>query len=88
MSVTLHRVTDLAPVAQLVVYAVMPGGAVVADSHDFPVQLCLNNKVPPQTPRRTSGDVRRTAPGGQSIVHTTEETTSGLHQVSLVRMVM
>ncbi|XP_056298071.1 alpha-2-macroglobulin isoform X2 [Pseudoliparis swirei] len=45
MSVTLHRVTDLAPVAQLVVYAVMPGGAVVADSHDFPVQLCLNNKV-------------------------------------------
>ncbi|XP_034403872.1 alpha-2-macroglobulin isoform X2 [Cyclopterus lumpus] len=44
-SVSLPRVSDLAPVAQLVVYTVMPSGAVVADSQDFPVQLCLNNKV-------------------------------------------
>nr|XP_040025850.1 alpha-2-macroglobulin [Gasterosteus aculeatus aculeatus] len=44
-SISLRQVTGLAPFAQVVVYTVMPGGEAVADSHDFPVQLCLNNKV-------------------------------------------
>lgn len=46
LSVSLRQVTSLAPVAQVVVYTVMPSGEAVADSQDFPVQLCLNNKVP------------------------------------------
>ncbi|KAL6104971.1 a2ml1 [Pungitius sinensis] len=45
VSVSLRQVTGLAPVAQVVVYTVMPGGEVVADSHNFRVKLCLNNKV-------------------------------------------
>lgn len=44
----LPQVRNLAPVAQVVIYAVMPSGEAVADSQDFPVQLCLNNKVPLQ----------------------------------------
>lgn len=36
---------DLAPIAQVVVYTVMPSGEAVADSKDFPVKLCLKNKV-------------------------------------------
>ncbi|XP_029699093.1 alpha-2-macroglobulin-like protein 1 [Takifugu rubripes] len=44
-SVPLRQVSNLAPVAQVVVYAVMPSGEAVADSQDFPVRLCLNNKV-------------------------------------------
>lgn len=43
----LWQVGGLAPVAQVVVYAVMASGEAVADSQDFPVQLCLNNKVRP-----------------------------------------
>lgn len=43
--VVLRQVGSLAPVAQVVVYTVMPSGEAVADSLDFPVQLCLNNKV-------------------------------------------
>ncbi|XP_029301916.1 alpha-2-macroglobulin isoform X2 [Cottoperca gobio] len=45
LSVSLHQVTNLAPFAQMVVYTVMPSGETVADSKDFPVWLCLNNKV-------------------------------------------
>ncbi|KAK2847484.1 hypothetical protein Q5P01_010483 [Channa striata] len=45
LSVALHQVTDLAPFAQVVVYTVMPSGEAVADSQDFPIQRCLNNKV-------------------------------------------
>ncbi|XP_036005772.1 alpha-2-macroglobulin-like protein 1 isoform X1 [Fundulus heteroclitus] len=45
LTVTLSQVMDLAPVAQVIVYSVMPNGEMVADSQDFPVQLCLNNKV-------------------------------------------
>lgn len=44
-SITLNQVMDLAPYAQMVVYAVMPGGEMLADSQDIPVQLCLHNKV-------------------------------------------
>lgn len=45
LSVSLLQVTNLAPFAQVVVYTVMPSGEGVADSQDFPIQLCLNNKV-------------------------------------------
>ncbi|XP_063763820.1 alpha-2-macroglobulin isoform X2 [Eleginops maclovinus] len=45
LSVPLRQVTDLAPFAQVVVYTVMPNGELVADSRDFPIRLCLNNKV-------------------------------------------
>ncbi|XP_070685213.1 alpha-2-macroglobulin [Pempheris klunzingeri] len=45
VSVSLRQVTNLAPFAQVVVYTVMASGETVADSQDFPVQLCLNNKV-------------------------------------------
>lgn len=41
----LRQVGGLAPVAQVVVYGLMASGEAVADSQDFPVQLCLNNKV-------------------------------------------
>ena len=41
----LRNVAELAPVAQVVVYAIMPNGVIVADSLDFPIQLCLKNKV-------------------------------------------
>lgn len=44
-AVPLRRVGSLAPAAQVVVYALMASGEAVADSQDFPVQLCLNNKV-------------------------------------------
>ncbi|KAM4566570.1 alpha-2-macroglobulin-like isoform 2-T2 [Odontesthes bonariensis] len=45
LTVPLSRVINLAPVAQVVVYTVMPNGEAVADSKNFPIQLCLNNKV-------------------------------------------
>uniref|UniRef100_A0AAQ5ZY45 Alpha-2-macroglobulin-like 1 n=1 Tax=Amphiprion ocellaris TaxID=80972 RepID=A0AAQ5ZY45_AMPOC len=45
LSVPLSQMTNLAPFAQVVVYTVMPSGEAVADSLDFPIQLCLNNKV-------------------------------------------
>ncbi|KAM9359083.1 alpha-2-macroglobulin-like protein 1 isoform 2-T2 [Symphorus nematophorus] len=45
VSISLSDVTNLAPFAQVVVYTVMPNGEAVADSKDFPIQLCLKNKV-------------------------------------------
>ncbi|XP_061683472.1 alpha-2-macroglobulin-like protein 1 isoform X2 [Syngnathoides biaculeatus] len=45
LSISLHEVVNMAPFAQVVVYTVLPGGEVVADSQDFPIQLCLKNKV-------------------------------------------
>ncbi|XP_046894239.1 alpha-2-macroglobulin-like protein 1 [Hypomesus transpacificus] len=45
LRVPLERVDELAPVAQVVVYTIMPNGVIVADSLDFPVELCLKNKV-------------------------------------------
>lgn len=45
MSVSLSQATNLAPIAQVVVYTLMPSGEAVADSQNFPIQLCLNNKV-------------------------------------------
>lgn len=49
-SIPLRQVTNLAPIAQVVVYTVMPSGEAVADSKDFPIQLCLNNKVQARSP--------------------------------------
>ncbi|XP_061104533.1 alpha-2-macroglobulin-like [Conger conger] len=45
LSFSLKRTGDLAPHAQVVVYTVLPDGEVVADSYDFPIQLCFKNKV-------------------------------------------
>lgn len=45
LSIVLRQVTKMAPFAQVLVYTVMPSGEAVADSMDFPVQLCLSNKV-------------------------------------------
>lgn len=45
LSIPLAPVVSLAPLAQVVVYTVLPGGETTADSKNFPVQLCLNNKV-------------------------------------------
>ncbi|KAM3615928.1 uncharacterized protein V6R79_009822 [Siganus canaliculatus] len=45
LMIPLLQVTSLAPVAQVVVYTVMPSGEAVADCQDFPIQLCFNNKV-------------------------------------------
>ncbi|XP_020782533.2 alpha-2-macroglobulin isoform X2 [Boleophthalmus pectinirostris] len=45
LTIPLRQVVKLAPMAQVLVYTVMPSGEAVADSKDFPVQLCLSNKV-------------------------------------------
>ncbi|KAM6959235.1 alpha-2-macroglobulin [Aplochiton taeniatus] len=45
LTLSLKDMADLAPVAQVVVYTVMPNGETVADSMDFPIQPCLKNKV-------------------------------------------
>lgn len=45
LTLSLRKVANLAPFAQVVVYTVMPSGEAVADSRNFPIQLCLNNKV-------------------------------------------
>ncbi|XP_035392336.1 alpha-2-macroglobulin-like protein 1 [Electrophorus electricus] len=43
--VPLQDVRALSPLVQVVVYAMLPRGEVVADSMDFPVELCLANEV-------------------------------------------
>uniref|UniRef100_A0A3B3CHH6 Alpha-2-macroglobulin-like 1 n=1 Tax=Oryzias melastigma TaxID=30732 RepID=A0A3B3CHH6_ORYME len=43
--ISLKNVMDLAPVAQVAIYTIVSSGQIVADSRDFPVQLCLKNKV-------------------------------------------
>ncbi|KAM6976972.1 alpha-2-macroglobulin-like [Aplochiton taeniatus] len=45
LTLPLHHMVDLAPVAQVVVYTLLPSGECVADSMDFPIQPCLKNKV-------------------------------------------
>ena len=42
---SLQRMPELTPFAQVVVYTVLPDGEAVADSQDFPIHLCLKNKV-------------------------------------------
>lgn len=45
LMLSLRRMPELTPFAQVVVYTVLPDGEAVADSQDFPIQLCLKNKV-------------------------------------------
>uniref|UniRef100_A0AAY5EPR3 Alpha-2-macroglobulin-like protein 1 n=1 Tax=Electrophorus electricus TaxID=8005 RepID=A0AAY5EPR3_ELEEL len=45
LSILLQSPLSLAPVAQVVVYALLPNGDVLADSMDFPIELSLKNKV-------------------------------------------
>lgn len=45
LSFSLRNMAELSPYAQVVVYAVLPDGETVADSADFPINLCLKNKV-------------------------------------------
>ncbi|KAI4886734.1 hypothetical protein NFI96_022087, partial [Prochilodus magdalenae] len=45
LTISLQQVNTMSPIAQVVVYTVLPSGEAVADSRDFPVQLCLTNKV-------------------------------------------
>uniref|UniRef100_A0AAY4CZ03 Alpha-2-macroglobulin-like protein 1 n=1 Tax=Denticeps clupeoides TaxID=299321 RepID=A0AAY4CZ03_9TELE len=45
LSFSLQQVPDLSPLVQVVVYTVLPGGETVADSMDFPIELCFKNKV-------------------------------------------
>uniref|UniRef100_A0A673Z9L2 Alpha-2-macroglobulin-like n=1 Tax=Salmo trutta TaxID=8032 RepID=A0A673Z9L2_SALTR len=45
LTLSLQRMPELTPFAQVVVYTVLPDGEAVADSRDFPIQLCLKNKV-------------------------------------------
>ncbi|XP_036418067.1 alpha-2-macroglobulin-like protein 1 [Colossoma macropomum] len=57
---SLQKMDALAPYAQVVVYTVLPSGEAVADSKDFPIQLCLTNKVSLTFPSPTE------LPGGQT----------------------
>lgn len=43
--VTLKKMLKMTPVAQVVLYTVLPSDEVVADSMNYPIQLCLTNKV-------------------------------------------
>ncbi|KAG7463961.1 hypothetical protein MATL_G00182260 [Megalops atlanticus] len=45
LSIPLRQMADLTPYAQVVVYTVLPNREVVADSSDFPIQLCFKNQV-------------------------------------------
>uniref|UniRef100_A0AAY5L6B0 Alpha-2-macroglobulin-like n=1 Tax=Esox lucius TaxID=8010 RepID=A0AAY5L6B0_ESOLU len=45
LTVSLQPMHELSPFAQVVVYTVLPTGEAVADSRDFPIYLCLKNKV-------------------------------------------
>ncbi|KAK1784396.1 hypothetical protein P4O66_002201, partial [Electrophorus voltai] len=45
LSILLQSPLSLAPVAQVVVYALLPNGDVLADSMDFPIELSLNEQV-------------------------------------------
>ncbi|KAL7884006.1 hypothetical protein AOLI_G00067760 [Acnodon oligacanthus] len=45
LTFSLQKMDALAPYAQVVVYTALPSGEAVADSMDFPIQLCLTNNV-------------------------------------------
>lgn len=46
---SLENMLALSPVAQVVLYTVLSSGEAVADSKNFPIQLCLANKVRNET---------------------------------------
>ncbi|XP_060736639.1 alpha-2-macroglobulin-like protein 1 [Tachysurus vachellii] len=43
--VTLQKMLKVSPVAQVVLYTILSSGEAVADSMNYPIQLCLANKV-------------------------------------------
>ncbi|XP_060786981.1 alpha-2-macroglobulin-like [Neoarius graeffei] len=43
--ITLQKMLKVTPVAQVAVYTILPSGEVIADSMNFPIELCLPNKV-------------------------------------------
>ncbi|XP_060786984.1 alpha-2-macroglobulin-like [Neoarius graeffei] len=43
--ITLQKMLKVTPVAQVAVYTILPSGEVMADSMNFPIELCLSNKV-------------------------------------------
>ncbi|KAJ7995147.1 hypothetical protein DPEC_G00241550 [Dallia pectoralis] len=45
LTLSLQRMHELSPIAQVVVYTVLPTGEAVADSRNFPIRQCLKNKV-------------------------------------------
>ncbi|XP_053536529.1 alpha-2-macroglobulin-like protein 1 [Ictalurus punctatus] len=45
LSLSLRNMLKLSPVAQVVLYTILSSGEAVADSMNFPIQLCLSNKV-------------------------------------------
>ncbi|XP_051965892.1 alpha-2-macroglobulin-like protein 1 [Xyrauchen texanus] len=45
LRIPLKQMATLSPIAQVVVYTILPSGEAVADSMDFPTELCLPNKV-------------------------------------------
>ncbi|XP_053479917.1 alpha-2-macroglobulin-like protein 1 [Ictalurus furcatus] len=67
--VTLQNLIKLSPVAQVVLYTVLSSGEVVADSMNYPVHLCLANKVflhfshPTELPGDQASLKLRAAPG-------------------------
>lgn len=45
LTVSLKKTAALTPVAQVLVYTVLPSGETVADSMNFPIEECLPNTV-------------------------------------------
>ncbi|XP_051962766.1 alpha-2-macroglobulin-like [Xyrauchen texanus] len=45
LTLSLKQTAALSPIAQVVVYTVLPSGEAIADSMDFPIEQCLPNKV-------------------------------------------
>lgn len=44
-SVSVPVESDLAPVARVLIYAILPSGEIIADSAKYNVENCLDNKV-------------------------------------------
>ncbi|KAF4070383.1 hypothetical protein AMELA_G00284880, partial [Ameiurus melas] len=67
--VTLKKMLKMTPVAQVVLYTVLPSDEVVADSKNYPIQLCLANKVslkfshPTEVPGSKTSLQLKAAPG-------------------------
>ncbi|KAM9475883.1 alpha-2-macroglobulin-like protein 1 [Clarias gariepinus] len=67
--VTLQKMQKVTPVAQVVLYTVLPNGEAVADSKNFPIELCLANEVSlkfsssPELPGGQTSLTLKAAPG-------------------------
>lgn len=51
--------SDIAPVARLLIYAILPEGEVVGDSAKYDVENCLANKVGASNSKRFNMKTRR-----------------------------